>query len=199
VTSGLSTQPPPRVVELRFPLLAFAAVWRRTQLVLGYAVVVVIFAIGVNYFVHHSLELGLVILGGVVVVLVLLLQFGARRHYVVVESEGLRISGLIRSELVPFQVIRQVRVQRLEVIFESASRSHRLDNSLRAFRHIPVCVARLDLDRTRVAQLGRLLGRGTAVERDLILIVARADELERRLGEQARHQNSGRAVKHGRG
>jgi hypothetical protein len=161
--------------------LQFVVIWRRTRLVLYYSVVVVAVAIGVDYFGHHQLQIPFVILGAAVLALALLLQLGSGRHYVSVEPDGLRISGLFRSETVPFDAIRQLRLQRLEVLFGAASRRDRLDRSLRVFRHTQACLARLDLSQSDVYRLGRLLGRGTAVDQDLIFIVNRADELEKSL------------------
>jgi hypothetical protein len=175
--------------------LQFVAIWRRTRFVLYYSVVVVVVAIGVNYFSHHRLEVAFVILGAAVLVLALLVQLGSGRHYVKVEPEGLRISGLVRSELIPFEVIRQLRLQRLEVLFEAPSRRNRLDRSLRAFRQTQACLARLDLDRGEVYRLGRLLGRGTAVDQDLIFIVARADELEKSLLPRLRRHSPNRTAR----
>jgi hypothetical protein len=167
--------------EMRYPILPFVAIWRRTRFVLYYSVLVVVVAIAIDYFGHHEIQIPFVILGAAVLALALLLQLGSGRHYLAVESDGLRISGLLRSEVIPFHVIRQLRVQRVEILFEAPSRRNRLDRSLRAFRQTRACLARLDLDREEVYRLGRLLGRGTWVDQDLIFIVARADELEKSL------------------
>ncbi len=161
--------------------MQFEAVWRRTRLVLYYSVVVVLVAIGLSYFEHHQLQLQFVILGVAVLALALLLQLGSGRHYVVIEPEGLRISGLIRSEMISFDAMRQLRLQRLEVYFGAASRRNRMDRSLRTFRQTQACLVRLDLGPSEVYRLGRLLGRGTALDQDLIFIVSRADELEKSL------------------
>jgi hypothetical protein len=160
-----------------------------------YALLVVIVAIGVNYLSHHRLEVGFVTLGAVVLVLAIGLQFGARRHYVVVEAEGLRISGLVRSALIPFDSIRQLRVQRLQVLFEAPARRNRLDRSLRSFLQTQACMARLDLAPGEVYRLGRLLGRGTAVDQDLIFVVAEAEALEKRLQQRVRRHPPTRASK----
>lgn len=167
--------------ETRYPLLPFVAIWRRTRFVLYYSVLVVVVAIALDYFGHHQVQIPFVILGAAVLALAILLQLGSGRHYLKVELDGLRIYGLLRSEVVPFNVIRQLRVQRLEVLFEAPSRRNRLDRSLRAFRQTRACLAKLDLDLEEVYRLGRLLGRGTWVDQDLIFIVARADELEKSL------------------
>jgi hypothetical protein len=195
LTSAIRTASPSSEVGRRYPLLQFEAIWRRTRFVLYYSVAVVVVAIAVSYFSHHRIQISFVILGAAVLALALLLQLGSGRHYVQVESQGLRISGLIRSELIPFGAIRQLRVQRLEVLFEAPSRRNRLDRSLRTFRKTQACLARLDLDRGEVYRLGRLLGRGTAVEQDLIFVVAHADELEKsllpRLGRHPANRTAG--------
>jgi hypothetical protein len=165
----------------RYPLLQFEAIWRRTRLVVYYSVVVVAVAIAINYFEHHQVQIPLVILGVAVLAVALLLQLGSGRHYVTVEPEGLRIAGLFRSEMIPFDAIRQVRLQRLEVLFGAASRRDRMDRSLRAFRHTEACLVRLNLGGSEVFRIGRLLGRGTAVDQDLIFIVSQAEELEKSL------------------
>lgn len=181
MTSTLLTTSTASVDETRYPLLPFVAIWRRTRLVLYYSVVVVAVAIALSYFGHHQIQVSFVILGAAVLALAILVQLGSGRHYVQVDPDGLRISGLLRSEVIPFEVIRQLRVQRLEVLFEAPSLRNRLDRSLQSFRQARTCLARLDLDRGEVYRVGRLLGRGTAVDQDLIFIVARADELQKSL------------------
>ena len=181
VSPASASPPSSRQAATRYPLLQFEAVWRRTRLVLYYSVVVVVVAIGISYFDHHQLQIPLVILGAAVLALAVLLQLGSGRHYVTVEPEGLRIAGLFRSEMIPFDAVRQLRLQRLEVLFGAASRRDRMDRSLRAFRHTQACLVRLELGPNEVYRIGRLLGRGTAVDQDLILIVSRADELEKSL------------------
>ena len=181
MSAATASSPSGRQEPTRYPLLQFEAIWRRTRLVLYYSVVVVAVAIGISYFDHHQLQIPFVILGAAVLALALVLQLGSGRHYVAIEPDGLRISGLLRSETIPFGAIRQIRLQRLEVLFGAASRRDRMERSLRAFRHTQACMVRLDLSRSEVYQLGRLLGRGTAVDQDLIFIVTRADELEKSL------------------
>ncbi|MFZ0169860.1 MAG: hypothetical protein WAL64_10680 [Candidatus Dormiibacterota bacterium] len=178
----------------RYPLLQFEAVWRRTRLVLYYSVVVVGVAIGISYFEHHEIQSQFVILGVAVLALALLLQLGSGRHYVAVEPDGLRIAGLIRSEMISFGAMRQLRLQRLEVFFGAASRRNRMDRSLRAFRQTQACLVRLDLDPSEVYRLGRLLGRGTALDHDLIFIVSRADDLERSLLPRLRGNSTDRGT-----
>jgi hypothetical protein len=195
LSEGVNRESSPQRNEPRQPLLPFVAVWRRTRYFSYYALAVVIIAIVVNYFSHHHLQVGFVILGAAILLMAIGLQFGAKRHYVVVETDGLRISGLVRSELIPFEVIRQVRVQRLQVLFAAPSRRNRLDRSLRTFSQTPACLARLDLDRAAVDSLGRLLGRGTAIDQDLIFVVAEAEELEKRLLQRVRPHPSIRAGK----
>ena len=172
----------------RFLLLPFAAVWRRTQVMVLLGGVVLLVATGLTYLEHHQFESAFVVLGVILLALAIPLRLGGRRHYVEVEAEGLRISGLFRSTLVPFDAIRQVRVQPLQMIFEVAARRDRMDRSLRPFRLTPTCLARLSLDQATVQLLGRLLGRGTAIDHDLLFIVADAQELEKSLRERVRRQ-----------
>jgi hypothetical protein len=174
--------------DRRYSLLTFAAVWRRTEVMVLLGAVALIVATGVTYFQHHRFESGFVVLAVVLLAFAIPLRFGARRHYVAVEAEGLRISGLFRSTLIPFDLIRQVRVQPLQMIFDVPSRRDRMDRSLRPFRQTPTCLARLSLDQGAVRQLGRILGRGTAVDQDLILIVGQVRELEKSLLEKMRRR-----------
>jgi hypothetical protein len=173
---------------VRYPLLPFVSIWRRAEVMVILAVVALIFATAATYVEHHRFESGFVVLGVVLLIFVPLLRLGTRRHYVAVEADGLRIYGLRRSSLVPFEAIRQVRVQPLQMIFDVPSRRDRLDRSLRSFRQTSACLTRLSLDQAAVTQLGQLLGRGTAIDQDLILIVAQARELERSLLERVRRR-----------
>jgi hypothetical protein len=174
--------------DRRYPLLPFVAVWRRTEVVVALAVVVLAVATGANYFENHRFESELVVLGAILLVTYPLLRLGARRHYVAVDADGLLVSGLLHSSIVPFDAIRQVRVQLVQMIFEVPSRRDRLDRALRPYRQNWACLARLTWDPAQVGQLGRALGRGTVIDQDIILIVAQARELEQMLQERLRHR-----------
>lgn len=172
----------------RYPLLPFVAVWRRTEVVVALAVVVLAVATGANYFENHRFESEFVVLGAILLVTYPLLRLGAGRHYVAVATDGLLVSGLLRSSIVPFDAIRQVRVQLVQMIFDVPSRRNRLDRSLRPYRQNSACLARLTWEPAQVGQLGRLLGRGTVIDQDIILIVAQARELEESLQVRLRHR-----------
>ncbi|MGB9483279.1 MAG: hypothetical protein WCB86_05220 [Candidatus Dormiibacterota bacterium] len=177
------------VGDRRYPLLPFVAVWRRTEVVVALAVVVLAVTTGANYVESHRFESELVVLGAILLATYPLLRIGARRHYVAVNTDGLLVSGLLRSSIVPFEAIRQVRVQIVQMIFEVPSRRDRLDRSLRPYRLNSACLARLTWDPSQVGQLGAILGRGTVIDQDIILIVAQARELEQSLQERIRHRS----------
>lgn len=188
VSPGEVSASSPAVGDRRYPLLPFVAVWRRTEVVVALAVVVLAVTTGANYVENHRFESELVVLGAILLGTYPLLRLGARRHYVAVGTDGLFVSGLLHSSLVPFGAIRQVRVQLVQMVFEVPSRRDRLDRSLRPYRQNWACLARLTWDPAQVGQLGRVLGRGTAIDQDIILIVAQARELEQMLQERLRHR-----------
>ncbi|MGH7611113.1 MAG: hypothetical protein ACREN4_03760 [Candidatus Dormibacteria bacterium] len=177
----------------RFSLLSFAASSRRVQVMLLYGAAVLIVGTVVTYLGDHQFEPAYPIAAGVLALMVLLLQVASRRHAVTVEAESLRIGGLLSSEEVPFAAIRLVRVQPLHQLFDAPSRRSQLHRSLRAFRDTPACRVRVDLDLDRVQRFGRLLGRGTTLDHDLILLVAQAQELEQLLQSRMRRRPSASA------
>lgn len=162
----------------RHRLLTFAATWRRTETMLLYGAAVLLIGTLVTYLDSHKLEIEFLILGGLLLLLGAGLHLGSRRHYVQVTSEGLRLNALLKFELIPFQEIRQLRTQPLQVLFAAPSRKQLLLRSLRQFERTPACVVRLDTAPAEVARLGRSAGRGCAVDQDLILVVSDAKALE---------------------
>jgi hypothetical protein len=60
--------------------------------------------------------------------------------------------------------------------------------SLRPFEQSPALVLRLDMDVAEVAKLGKLAGRGTVLDHDLILLVADAQGLDSSLQPQIRRR-----------
>jgi len=148
---------------------------------LMYGAAVMLIGTGVTYADSHKFDWEFLILGVLLLVLGLGFHFGARRHYVQLTEDGLRLNGLLKHELIPVGEIRQVRTQPLQVLFSAPNRRGLLLRSLRQFERTPACVVRLELEPGQVARLGRWVGRGCAIDQDLILLVADAQELERTL------------------
>lgn len=173
----------------RHQLLAFASLWRRTQTMVLYGAGVLVVGTGVTYLDSHRFVLEYLILAAALLLLGVGFHYGARQHYVQLEDDGLRIQGLVRRELVPLAAVRQARTQSLQVLFRNAvDRRERFPRSLRQFERSPVCVVRLDLDPLQVQRLGRVAGRGSAIDQDLILLVADAQQLEQSLQPRIRRR-----------
>jgi hypothetical protein len=149
-----------------------------------------VFLIGtaVTYFDSHQFEPVFLVLGVALLGLGAGFHFGGRQRYVQLEEGGLRIHGLLRNGLVPMSAIRQVRTQTLRVIFSAPSRKGLMLRNLRQFEQSPALVLRLDLDSAEVVKLGRVAGRGTVLDNDLILLVADAQGLDRTLQPQIRRR-----------
>jgi hypothetical protein len=153
-----------------------------------YGAAVLLIGTIVTYLDSHKLDGEFLILGSLLLLLGAGFHVGSRRHYVQVTTEGLRLNGLLKFEVIPFQEIRQVRTQPLQVLFAAPSRKQLMLRSLRQFERTPACVLRLDLASAEVARLGRSAGRGCAVDQDLILVVSDAKALEDELQTRIRRR-----------
>ncbi|MGH7608636.1 MAG: hypothetical protein ACREOD_01640 [Candidatus Dormibacteria bacterium] len=190
----------PPALPPRYPLLTFAATSRRTQVMLLYGAAVLLIGNLVSYLGdRHQFQIGFVAVAPLVLlVLAVAVRYLTRRHALTVEEEGLRIGSLTRSELVRYELIRLVRVQPLHVVFDAPSRRSQMPRALNSFRDTPACRLRLELDPGEVQRLGRLLGRGTAWDQDLFLLVAQAQELEKLLEPRIRRRQSRHTARPGR-
>lgn len=172
----------------RHRLINFTSQWRRTQTMVFYGAAVLLIGTGVTYATSHKFYWDYVLLGALLVLLGFGIRFGSRRYYVQLTPEGLLLNGVFRHQLIPFQEIRQVRSQPLQVLFAAPSRRGLLHRTLRQFGRLPACILRLDLEPAQVAQLGKAAGRGCAVDQDLILLVSDAKGLERDLQSRIRRR-----------
>ncbi|MGH7641740.1 MAG: hypothetical protein ACRENX_01765 [Candidatus Dormibacteria bacterium] len=179
------SDPPPD----RHLLIPFASTWRRTQIMLFYGAGVLLIGCLVEYLGHHRKnDLEFLILGLLLLLIGVGFHFGSRLHYVQVTQDGLRLNRLLKHELVPYSEISQVRCQLLEVLFAAPSRRGLLLRSLRQFQRTPACVIRLKTAPAEVKRLGRAVGRGCAIEQDLILLVKGAQALEHDLQPRIRRR-----------
>ncbi len=156
---------------------------------LFYGAAVLLIGTVLEFFGHHSKnDQEFLFLGVLLLVVGIGFHFGSRLHYVQVTDQGLLLNRLVKHELIPFAEISQVRSQPLEVLFAAPNRRGLLLRSLRQFQRTPACVVRLQTDPAEVKRLGRAVGRGCAIEQDLILLVKGAKELENDLQPRIRRR-----------
>jgi len=172
----------------RHRLLVSSSVAKRYRTAATYGGAVCLLGTAVTYFDSRQFDLVFLLLGVVLVLLAVGLHFGIRRFYVQLQAGTLLIHGLLREEQVPVSAIRQVRTQTLRVVFSAPSRKGLMLRSLRPFEQSPALVLRLDMDVAEVAKLGKLAGRGTVLDHDLILLVADAQGLDSSLQPQIRRR-----------
>jgi len=177
--TALTVSDPP---QSRHLLLPFAATWRRTQIMLFYGGAVLLLGTVIQYVGHDTKnDLDYLVSGILLLLLGVGLRFGSRRNYVQVTEDGLLLNRLVKHEVIPFSEISQVRSQPLEVLFAAPNRRGLMLRSLRQFQRTPACVIRLKMEPAEVKRLGRAVGRGCAIDQDLIMLVKGAKELERDL------------------
>ena len=169
-------------------MLVSSSVAKRYRTAATYGGAVCLLGTAVTYFDSRQFDLVFLLLGVVLVLLAVGLHFGIRRFYVQLQAGTLLIHGLLREEQVPVSAIRQVRTQTLRVVFSAPSRKGLMLRSLRPFEQSPALVLRLDMDVAEVAKLGKLAGRGTVLDHDLILLVADAQGLDSSLQPQIRRR-----------
>ncbi|MGH7639568.1 MAG: hypothetical protein ACREOL_01450 [Candidatus Dormibacteria bacterium] len=183
--------PASAAAEPRHRILPFVNLWRRNKIMVFYGSLVLLIGFLITELQTHKLDWPILMLGVLLFIAGVALHFGVRRHYVMASSDGLWINGLSGHELIPFPEIRQVRCQPLDVFFSSASRKGKMLRSLKPFQKTLALEIRVDRQPGELARLGRGLGRGCVVEQDLILLVADAKGLERRLQGRVRRRPPG--------
>jgi hypothetical protein len=157
---------PDNLVVLRQPILYAEQMWRAQRL---WALVLFVFGVlGSGYLLvtqKGRVDMSLLIFLGyipVALLLVGLLFYYRRRSYAQVTEEGLKVSNLLSSALIPYEQIRSARVQPLERHFEG--RLKRVRPPVRPLLQRPALFVRVRNDEELVARIRKKLGTQLTLE-----------------------------------
>jgi hypothetical protein len=199
---------PDNLVVLRQPILYAEQLWRGQRM---WALVLFVFGVlGSGYLLvtqKGRFDMNLLIFLGyipVALLLVGLLFYYRRRSYVQVTEEGLKVSNLLSSALIPYEQIRSARVQPLERHFEG--RLKRVRQQARPLLPRPALFVRVRNDEELVARLRKKLGTQLTLEDVIALPIPYPDvmaeevvaRLPYRMGSNLGGQRSQRRRKRGR-
>lgn len=172
----------------RHRLLLTIETWRRTRIFLIYMVVMMVAAELVTSVELHRLDPVYLVAALILLGLLGGVYWRQRAHYVELGAEGLLLRSDFRSAELPYRELRQARCQSVRVFMDSSSRRDLLRGGLRRYADNSVCILRVDREPEEVARLGRLVGRRTVSGQDVVLLVERAEDLERALQTRIRRR-----------
>jgi len=178
----------PSEVGARHRVLASVEVWRRTRVILIYAALVMLVGEGITVFGGHRFAPSYLAVALLLLVLAAAIYWRQRTHYVELSPDRLLLHSGFRSAALPYEVLRQSRCQPLRVFFDAPNRRELLTGGLKRFAGTPACIVRAELSHEELLKIGRLLGRRTVLDQDLILLVEHAEALERALQARIRRR-----------
>lgn len=173
--------PPPSEQGTRHRVASSVELWRRTRLIVIYMAVVFLVVEGITVYGHHQFDPSYLVVSAVLLLMAAAIYLRQRTHYVELGPDGLLLRSSFKSAAIPYTLLRQSRCQTLRQFFDAPSRRELLTGSLSRFAGMSACIVRVDLDPAELLQIGRLLGRRTVLEQDLILVVQNAAALDRGL------------------
>jgi len=168
------------LVTLRQPILYAEEMWRRQRtwvlllIVLGVAVSVMTVITHRGVF-DSSAAIWLLYIAAGLVFGGLLLLYRQRNHAEVTDA-GLRVSNLLRSHLIDYDLVRSVRVQKLEMHFQDKRKRYVRPIS-RPLLPKDALFVRLRADDPRVVELRRRLGSQLASEDTVALPIPDPDTM----------------------
>lgn len=185
---GVTSPAPQDPVGTRYTVVASYELWRRMRYMLLYCTVVVLVGEGITVFGGAGLEPSYLVVAALFVVIGVALYLRKRLHYVELGNDGLLLRTPLKLRQLPYADIRQSRSQQMRAYFEAPNRRELFSGSLRRYGAQAICVIRVDTDHDLLLQLGRLMGRRTVLDQDLILVVQGADGLDRALHTRIRRR-----------
>lgn len=173
--------PAPSDVGARHRVVSSVELWRRTRLIVIYMAVVFLVVEGITVYGHHQFDPSYLVVSVVLLLMAAAIYLRQRTHYVEMGGDGLILRSSFKRMAIPYESLRQSRCQTLRQYFDAPSRRELLKGSLSRFAGLQACIVRVDLDPAELLQVGRLVGRRTVLEQDLILVVQNAAALDRGL------------------
>lgn len=182
-------RPPEQDSELgRYSVMSSVELWRRTRVILIYVGLVILVGEVIVVVEHHEFQLSYVIVALIALLMAALIFWRRRHHYVELGPDGLVLRSNFATAAIPYTQIRQSRCSTLAKFFDAPNRKDLLTGGLKRYGGTPVCIVRVDAEVDQLLRLGRMLGRRTVLDQDLILMVEHPDLLDHKLQPRLRRR-----------
>jgi hypothetical protein len=165
----------------RYRVMSSVELWHRTRVILIYVGMVILVGEGIVVLEHHEFQPSYLAVAVIVLLMAGLIFWRQRHHYVELGPDALVLRSNFRTAGIPYSQIRQSRCSTLRQFFDTPTRRELLTGGLRRYAASSVCIVRVDMEPSQLLSLGRMLGRRTVLDQDLILIVQQPDLLDRGL------------------
>jgi len=169
-------------------LLGSLQIWRRTRVFLIYAAFVMLVCEGITVFAAHKLVLGYLLIAAALLLVAAAIYWRQRTHYVVLGPEGLRLRSSFKGVELPYDLLRQSRCQPVKDFFNTSDRRDLLTGTLKRLSNRPACILKVAQDREQLLEAGRMLGRATVVDQQLVMLVDDAEGLDKALQARIRRR-----------
>jgi hypothetical protein len=173
------SSPPSPNSRVRQPILYADQMWRQQRFFAGFLIVVGVLMTGVLVYqgqllLHSNLIWSLYVPSGLLLGAAFLLY--KWRSYVETEDQGLRVSTLFSRILIPYDNIRLVKVQPLNIAFQDR-RSRMVARIIKPLMDKPALFVRLRGDESQIAEIRKKLGARLAYEDTIAMPVPDADAI----------------------
>jgi hypothetical protein len=88
----------------------------------------------------------------------------------------------------PYDLLRQSRCQPVKDFFNTSDRRDLLTGTLKRLSNRPACILKVAQDREQLLEAGRMLGRATVVDQQLVMLVDDAEGLDKALQARIRRR-----------
>ena len=173
------SQPPSPNGHVRQPILYADQMWRQQRFFAGFLIVVGVLMTGVLVYqgqllTHSNLIWSLYVPSGLLLGAAFLLY--KWRSFVEAQEQGLKVSTLFSGIVIPYDSIRLVKVQPLNVAFQDR-RSRMVARVIKPLMDKPALFIRLRGDEAQIAEIRKKLGSRLAYEDTIAMPVPDADAI----------------------
>ena len=179
-------------------LIGSLELWRRTRVLLIYAALVLLVGEGINVFGDHRFVPAYIVLAALLLAAAAAIYWRQRTHFVELGANGLRLCANFKAVELPYDQLRQSRCQPVQKFFDTPARRDLLSGTLKRFSSRPACIVKVDQGHEQLLGAGQMLGRGTVVDQELIMMVDGADSLDKALQARIRRRPAAASPKSSR-
>lgn len=172
----------------RHRLIGSVELWRRSRVFLIYAAFVMLVGEGINVFGAHKLAPAYLVIALVLLLVAAAIYWRQRTHYVVLGPDGLHLRSTFRGVELPYELLRQSRCQPVRDFFNTSDRRALLTGTLKRLSNRPACIVKVEQDHEELLEAGKMLGRATVVDQQLVMLVDGAEALDNALQARIRRR-----------
>jgi hypothetical protein len=169
-------------------LIGSIELWRRSRVFLIYAAFVMLAGEGINVFGAHKLDPTYLVIAIAFLLVAAGFYWRQRTHYVALGPEGLHLRSTFKVVELPYELLRQSRCQPVKDFFNTSERRALLTGSLKRLSNRPACILKVEQDHEQLLEAGRMLGRATVVDQQLVMLVDGAEGLDKALQARIRRR-----------